>query len=55
MPITNETEDYKQFRAFLENACGILLGDNKAYLVNSRIKPVLQRYELQDLSQLVRT
>lgn len=53
MPITNESDDYKQFRAFLENACGILLGDNKAYLVNSRIKPVLQRYELQDLSQLV--
>tara|TARA_R110002167_G_scaffold286400_6_gene491355 strand:+ start:750 stop:1595 length:846 start_codon:yes stop_codon:yes gene_type:complete len=53
MPITNESEDYKQFRAFLESACGILLGDNKAYLVNSRIKPVLQKYELTNLSQLV--
>lgn len=53
MPITNESDDYEQFRAFLENACGILLGDNKAYLVNSRIKPVLQKYELPDLKQLV--
>jgi|TARA_R110001599_G_scaffold142819_2_gene323644 chemotaxis protein methyltransferase CheR len=53
MPITNESEDYKQFRAFLENACGILLGDNKAYLVNSRIKSVLQKYELPNLNQLV--
>lgn len=53
MPITNESEDYKQFKAFLENACGILLGDNKAYLVNSRLKPVLQKYDLESLSQLV--
>jgi chemotaxis protein methyltransferase CheR len=53
MPITNESEDYKQFRAFLENACGILLGDNKAYLVNSRLKPILQKYDLVNLNQLV--
>ena len=54
MSITNESEDYKHFRAFLENACGILLGDNKAYLVNSRLKPILQKYELKNLNQLVK-
>ena len=53
MSITNESDDYKQFSAFLQDACGILLGENKAYLVNSRIKPVLTKYALKDLSQLV--
>lgn len=53
MSLTNDSEDYKQFRAFLEEACGILLGDNKAYLVNSRLKPVLQKHSLSSLSQLV--
>ncbi len=53
MPITNESDDYKQFRAFLEEACGILLGDNKAYLVNSRLKVVLQKHNLSSLNQLV--
>ena len=53
MPITNESDDYIQFRDFLEEACGILLGDNKAYLVNSRLKPVLQKHGLSSLSQLV--
>jgi len=25
--------DFEQFRVFLEKACGILLGENKQYLV----------------------
>lgn len=53
MPTTNESQEYKEFRAFLEEACGILLGDNKAYLVNSRLKSVLQKNALSDLSALV--
>jgi chemotaxis protein methyltransferase CheR len=53
MSITNKSEEYKHFRAFLEEACGILLGDNKAYLVNSRLNPVLIKYELKNLNQLV--
>jgi chemotaxis protein methyltransferase CheR len=53
MSITNDSEDYKHFRAFLEEACGILLGDNKAYLVNSRLKPILLKYEIKNLNQLV--
>tara|TARA_R110001592_G_scaffold60539_1_gene184143 strand:- start:5 stop:850 length:846 start_codon:yes stop_codon:yes gene_type:complete len=53
MLLTNESDDYKHFRAFLEEACGILLGDNKAYLVNSRLKPVLIKYEIKDLNQLI--
>jgi chemotaxis protein methyltransferase CheR len=53
MSIPNESDDYKQFSTFLQDACGILLGENKAYLVNSRIKPVLTKYGLSDLKQLV--
>ena len=53
MSITNESEDYKQFSAFLQDACGILLGENKAYLVNSRVKSVLLKYGLKDLNHLV--
>jgi chemotaxis protein methyltransferase CheR len=53
MSTTNESDDYKQFSAFLQNACGILLGENKAYLVNSRVKPVLTKYGLKDLNHLV--
>ena len=30
--------DFEQFRVFLEKACGILLGENKQYLVSSRLK-----------------
>ncbi|TNC79892.1 MAG: chemotaxis protein [Oleiphilus sp.] len=44
---------YQQFRTFLESACGILLGDNKEYLVNSRLKSVLARNSLNDLGELV--
>ena len=53
MSITNDSEDYKHFSAFLEEACGILLGDNKAYLVNSRLKSILLKHELKSLNQLV--
>lgn len=53
MSITNESDDYKQFSAFLQDACGILLGENKAYLVNSRVKSVLLKYGLKDLNHLV--
>lgn len=53
MSIANEPRDYNAFRVFLEEACGILLGENKAYLVNSRLKPVLQKYEIKNLNELV--
>ena len=45
--------DYQMFRKFLEESCGILLGDNKAYLVNSRLKPVMARHDISDLGALV--
>jgi len=53
MLLTNDHNEYQIFRSFLEESCGILLGDNKAYLVNSRLKPLLAKHSISDLSQLV--
>jgi len=50
---TATKEEYNQFRTFLQEACGILLGENKEYLVNSRLKPVIVRHKLNGLGELV--
>ena len=48
-----ETE-YTQFRLFLEQHSGIVLGDNKQYLVRSRLAPLMGKYNLPSLSEVVR-
>lgn len=53
MQLIEKKEDYDNFRTFLEDACGILLGENKEYLVNSRLKPVVEKHKLNGLSDLV--
>lgn len=45
--------EYKTFRDFLEQQCGIVLGDNKQYLVKSRLAPLMQRFGVNSLSELV--
>lgn len=47
------TRDYEVFRGFLEDACGIVLGDNKQYLVASRLNRVLRELELDSVAGLV--
>lgn len=47
-------EHYEEFRLFLEKACGIVLGDNKQYLVTSRLATLLAEYQIDDLRDLVR-
>ena len=38
MPLSSiRSDDYEAFRLFLEEACGILLGKDKHYLVQSRL------------------
>ena len=49
----SETE-YVQFRQFLERNCGILLGDNKNYLIDSRLRKILKDNDIHSLSDLVR-
>ncbi|RUO26401.1 chemotaxis protein CheR [Aliidiomarina minuta] len=46
--------EYNQFRQFLEHQCGIVLGENKMYLVKSRLGPLMNRFHIDTLSELVR-
>ena len=46
--------DFATFRDFLERVCGILLGDNKEYLVASRLRSIMKEKELSSLSDLVK-
>lgn len=48
-----EQQDFDQFRQFLEDACGIALGDNKQYLVTNRIRRILEDNKLANLTELV--
>lgn len=51
---TISPQDYDAFRRYLEDICGIVLGDNKHYLVMSRLGRLMQENKLQDLGALVR-
>ena len=48
-----DDKEYVLFRNFLEQQCGIVLGDNKQYLVKSRLAPLMQRFAVATLSELV--
>ena len=48
-----DDKSYHQFRAFLEQQCGIVLGENKQYLVKSRLAPLMAKFSLVSLSELV--
>ncbi len=47
------SRDYDAFRKFLEEACGIVLGDNKHYLVASRLNRLLKELELGSVGDLI--
>jgi chemotaxis protein methyltransferase CheR len=46
-------QQYENFRDFLEKACGILLGDNKQYLVASRLGRIMTEHNIANLNDLV--
>lgn len=46
-------EDYQVFRVFLDKACGIVLGDNKQYLVVNRMRRIMDEYRFSTLTALV--
>ena len=48
------TAEYQEFRQFLEHQCGIVLGDNKLYLVKSRLSPLMSRFNIDSLAELVK-
>lgn len=47
------SRDYDSFRTFLEEACGIVLGDNKHYLVSSRLGRLMREFELKSVGELI--
>ncbi|MFN3578954.1 MAG: CheR family methyltransferase [Pseudomonas sp.] len=51
--MTSANKDFQVFREFLEKACGIVLGDNKQYLVASRLNRLLEQHGIKSLGELV--
>lgn len=49
-----DQNDFNQFRQFLEDACGISLGENKQYLVANRIRKIMEDNRIDNLGELVR-
>jgi len=45
--------DYQRFKNFLEQACGILLGEDKQYLIVSRLTRLLRDENIANLSELM--
>jgi chemotaxis protein methyltransferase CheR len=45
--------DYDSFRMFLEEACGIVLGENKQYLVASRLNRLLKEMKIESVGELI--
>lgn len=48
-----DDKSYTQFRTFLEQQCGIVLGENKQYLVKSRLAPLMVNFNVETLGELV--
>jgi chemotaxis protein methyltransferase CheR len=46
-------DEYRNFQQFLEKACGIVLGDNKHYLVSSRLNRLMKESSIPTLQVLV--
>lgn len=44
---------YVSFSQFLERACGIVLGDNKQYLVRSRLTPLVKQFNCATLNDFI--
>ncbi|WP_133469704.1 CheR family methyltransferase [Paraglaciecola marina] len=44
---------YSSFSQFLEQACGIVLGNNRQYLVRSRLTPIVRQLQLDSIEDCV--
>jgi len=49
-----DDKSYHDFRTFLEQQCGIVLGENKQYLVKSRLAPLMSKFDVESLAELVK-
>jgi len=55
MSVSFSPDEYKKFQIFLEKACGIVLGENKHYLVSSRLNRLMAENNIPSLQGLVDT
>ncbi|MGM0676985.1 MAG: CheR family methyltransferase [Pseudomonadota bacterium] len=49
-----EPQDYEDFKIFLERSCGLVLGDNKHYLVTSRLSRLMKEFSVASVSELLK-
>jgi chemotaxis protein methyltransferase CheR len=54
MGIVMSNEDYKTIIKYIFDICGIVLGDDKQYLIEQRLSPILNEFECETFSQLAR-
>lgn len=54
MLVSLNTIDFDLFRDYLEKHSGIVLGNNKQYLVTSRLRKIMETERVQSLSELVK-
>ncbi|OOE89792.1 protein-glutamate O-methyltransferase [Salinivibrio sharmensis] len=48
-------QEYRDFCKHLEAKCGIVLGDSKQYLVRSRLSPLVNKFGVGSLSELIKS
>ncbi|RYY75700.1 MAG: protein-glutamate O-methyltransferase CheR [Gammaproteobacteria bacterium] len=48
-----DQNEFDQFRQFLQDACGISLGDNKQYLVTNRMRRLMDEHKIANFGELV--
>jgi len=54
MSIQMSNEDYHIIIKYVFDICGIVLGDDKQYLIEQRLSPILDEFGCQDFSQLAK-
>ena len=50
---TLQPQSYEEFRRFLETSCGLVLGENKHYLVTSRLSRLMAEYSVASVDELL--
>lgn len=50
-PSDDDLQDYLTFCDYLKQSSGITLGENKAYLVKNRLRPILKAHDVETLGQ----
>lgn len=53
-PATLSAQEYASFCQFLEQACGIVLGNNKHYLVTSRLNRLTEEFNFDSLGAMLK-